>query len=64
LGSLVRKRHRVRTERRQRRGLRTHRQRGSACGKSNGYFEEVAAFHCISPSLWLSSMKESFAEWT
>ena len=47
MGIPVRKRRRVGAERRQRqrRGLRTPSQGGSTCGKSNGHFEEVAAFH-------------------
>jgi hypothetical protein len=53
MGILVRRRRRVRAEwcQRQRRGLRTPCQGGSTCGKSNGYFQEVAAFHRISPLL-------------
>ena len=58
MGILVRKRHRDRAGRRQRSGLRTHRQRGSACGKSNGYFQEVATFHCIFPSFFVAEEHE------
>jgi hypothetical protein len=53
MGIPARKRRRVGAEwrQRQRRGLRTPRQGGSTCGKSNSHFEEVAAFHRISPLL-------------